>query len=113
MPGARSRSKPVRGWIDAQSVGALDASDVVDRLGLAAVAAELAGRYDVEARIALATASVSHTQLPFAEQIDFFRSKLNLPTESWTDIWQSEHDRAFVVAGRHARRVAVRPARGG
>lgn len=98
LEGARSLDE-ARGWFGVRSVGALDVSDVAARLGLAAVAAELAGRYDVEARIALATASVSHTQLPFAEQIEFFRSKLNLPTESWTDIWQSEHDRAFVVAG--------------
>lgn len=37
--------------------------------------------------------------LPFQEQIDFFRQKLNLPTERWDDIWQAQHDRAFVVAG--------------
>jgi len=37
--------------------------------------------------------------LPFAEQVDFFRAKLNLPTEKWTDIWKGAHDRAFVVAG--------------
>jgi len=36
---------------------------------------------------------------PFAEQIDFFRQKFNLPTARWDDIWQSAHDRAFVVAG--------------
>lgn len=36
---------------------------------------------------------------PFAEQIAFFRQKLNLPTERWDDIWQAAHDRAFVVAG--------------
>ena len=36
---------------------------------------------------------------PFAEQIDFFRQKLNLPTEHWDDIMRSAHDRAFVVAG--------------
>lgn len=35
----------------------------------------------------------------FQEQIDFFRSKLNLPTVRWDDIWQSAHDRAFMVAG--------------
>lgn len=35
----------------------------------------------------------------FQEQIDFFRSKLNLPTERWDDIWQGAHDRAFMVAG--------------
>lgn len=37
--------------------------------------------------------------LPFAEQIAFFRQKLKLPTAAWDDIWQSAHDRAFVVAG--------------
>ena len=37
--------------------------------------------------------------LPFAEQLDFFRRKLNLPSERWDDIWQAAHDRAFVVAG--------------
>lgn len=37
--------------------------------------------------------------LLFQEQIDFFRQKLNLPTERWDDIWKSAHDRAFVVAG--------------
>lgn len=35
----------------------------------------------------------------FQEQIDFFRKKLNLPTERWDDIWQGAHDRAFIVAG--------------
>lgn len=38
-------------------------------------------------------------RLPFAEQIAFLRQKLNLPTERWTDIERSAHDRAFVVAG--------------
>lgn len=37
--------------------------------------------------------------LPFAEQIEFFRSKLNLPTRRWDDILREAHDRAFVVAG--------------
>lgn len=35
----------------------------------------------------------------FQEQIDFFRKKLNLPTDRWDDIWQGAHDRAFIVAG--------------
>jgi uncharacterized protein with gpF-like domain len=43
--------------------------------------------------------AVDYGSLPFAEQIDFFRAKLNLPTASWTDIWQEMHDRSFVVAG--------------
>lgn len=36
---------------------------------------------------------------PFQEQLAFFRAKLNLPSERWDDVWQSAHDRAFVVAG--------------
>jgi len=36
---------------------------------------------------------------PFAEQLDFFRKKLNLPTEAWDDIERMAHDRAFIVAG--------------
>ncbi|MBK9441405.1 MAG: virion morphogenesis protein [Comamonadaceae bacterium] len=35
----------------------------------------------------------------FQEQIDFFRKKLNLPTERWNDIESAAHDRAFIVAG--------------
>jgi hypothetical protein len=35
----------------------------------------------------------------FQEQIDFFKKKLNLPTQRWDDIWQGAHDRAFIVAG--------------
>ena len=35
----------------------------------------------------------------FAEQIAFFRQKLNLPTEAWDDIERAAHDRAFIVAG--------------
>ncbi len=37
--------------------------------------------------------------LPFQEQIDFFRQKLNLGTAAWDDIRHAAHDRAFVVAG--------------
>jgi len=37
--------------------------------------------------------------LPFKEQIAYFRDKVNLPTESWTDIWEGMHSRAFVIAG--------------
>ena len=37
--------------------------------------------------------------LPFAEQVEFFRNKLNLPTERWDDLLHEAHDRSFVVAG--------------
>ncbi len=43
--------------------------------------------------------------LPFEAQIAFFRRKLALPTRAWTDVWQSGHDHAFVVAGAY--RIAL------
>jgi hypothetical protein len=43
--------------------------------------------------------SVNYGSVPFQEQIQFFRRKLNIPTESWTDIYGQEHDWAFMVAG--------------
>lgn len=36
---------------------------------------------------------------PFVEQVEFFRKKLNLPSERWDDIKKSAHDRGFIVAG--------------
>ncbi|MDR2188916.1 MAG: hypothetical protein LBE62_12900 [Azonexus sp.] len=39
------------------------------------------------------------TPLHFTEAIDFYRQKIRLPSESWTDIWQEHHAHAFVVAG--------------
>lgn len=38
-------------------------------------------------------------QLPFTEAIDFYKSKIKLPTSGWTDVWQAQHSHAFVVAG--------------
>ncbi|SDA18147.1 Phage Mu protein F like protein [Pseudomonas sp. NFPP10] len=43
--------------------------------------------------------AVSHGSLPFQEQIDYFRGKTDIPSRTWTDIYQVEHDWAFVVAG--------------
>lgn len=43
--------------------------------------------------------SVKYMDLPFDEAIKSFRQKVNLPTETWQDIWQGMHSRAFVVAG--------------
>ena len=44
-------------------------------------------------------ASTAYGSLGFAEQIQFFRQKIDLPTQRWFDLWQEAHDRAFVVAG--------------
>ncbi|WP_420598630.1 PBECR2 nuclease fold domain-containing protein [Neptuniibacter sp.] len=44
-------------------------------------------------------ADAVYGSVPFREQSEFFRRKLNLPTNHWTDIYNAEHDWAFVVAG--------------
>lgn len=38
---------------------------------------------------------------PFTEQVTAFRQRLGnlVPTAAWDDLWQAEHDRAFMVAG--------------
>lgn len=38
---------------------------------------------------------------PFAEQVDFFRGKAGnlIPSTTWTDVWKSQHDTGFMVAG--------------
>lgn len=42
---------------------------------------------------------INFEKVPFEEAIQYFRDKVKLPTERWTDIWQGMHSRAFVVAG--------------
>jgi hypothetical protein len=44
-------------------------------------------------------AGVGYGTVPFAQQIAFFRRKRNIVTESWLDVWESEHDQGFMVAG--------------
>lgn len=43
--------------------------------------------------------TIAYGSLPFAEQIRFFRAKTNVPTATYTDIYNDEHDWAFMVAG--------------
>lgn len=43
--------------------------------------------------------AASYGSVPFAEQIEFMRRKLAVPTATWTDIYNAEHDWAFMVAG--------------
>jgi len=45
------------------------------------------------------TTSIKQGGTPFQEAIDTFKNKVRLPTSHWTDIWEKEHGRAFVVAG--------------
>lgn len=43
--------------------------------------------------------TTKYKNLPFDEAIKFFKDKVALPTERWTDLWEGMHSRAFVVAG--------------
>ena len=110
-------------WLANLSALPIDATPLADTLGQALVAGALAGRYDVQEKsgmqpneavataslgaesdylrryAALAVDSADSAHLPFQDQIAFFRDKLSLDTTAWTDIWQEQHDVAFVVAG--------------
>lgn len=44
-------------------------------------------------------AQARYGSVPFREQIEFYRRKLNVKTEAWTDIFAAQHDVAFMVAG--------------
>jgi uncharacterized protein with gpF-like domain len=39
--------------------------------------------------------------LPFDEQIAFFRKKLNVPTQKWDDLWKDQHAKGFMIAGAY------------
>lgn len=43
--------------------------------------------------------TASPISLPFDEAIKFFRQKNSMPTETWRDLWEAQHARAFVIAG--------------
>ena len=96
-----------REWLESEARSVMSLGAVTDAVRDAMVAAVLAGRFDVDAPVDVELAEVEfaefasfgHVRLPFAEQIAFFRGKLNLPTAAWTDLWQSRHDEGFVVAG--------------
>lgn len=45
------------------------------------------------------TGTVSALDLPFDEAINFFRQKINIKTQVWTDVYAAAHSRAFMVAG--------------
>ncbi|AUZ85858.1 PBECR2 nuclease fold domain-containing protein [Methylophaga nitratireducenticrescens] len=42
---------------------------------------------------------IKYGSMPFNKAVDAFRDKLNIPTATWTDIYQQQHARAFVIAG--------------
>ena len=106
MPGPRQRgpgwTKPetlayFAGWLESGAID-IDIEDAVESLAEMLAAAHLTGRYDVEIT-PVDLVDEQTARLPFQEQIAFFRDKLNIPTRAWTDLWQQQHDVAFVVAG--------------
>lgn len=45
--------------------------------------------------------------LPFREQSEFLRRKLNMTTEAWTDVYAQQHDYSFMVAGANRNDLVV------
>ena len=98
---ALGESRSLAAFGAALAADAVDAEAVAETLAAALAAEWLRGMSDAadeagESDMALAEGD---GRLPFDERIEFFRAKLSLPTRTWTDIWQDQHDVAFVVAG--------------
>ena len=89
----------LRDRLDRVDARDLDAGDFTNLLARALTVAHLGGRDDVDPERVAAAEDAGGAVLGFDRQIDHFRRKLNLSTRAWTDIWQSQHDKAFVVAG--------------
>ena len=85
-------------WLTDRAVDALDPTPVGEVLGEALTVAFLSGWAD-SAENSPMFAEPSEVYLPFSEQIAFFRNKISLPTRTWTDIYETQHDVGFVVAG--------------
>lgn len=45
------------------------------------------------------TTTLEAAGLPFEEAVDFFRRKVPVHTQHWTDVWRTAHSRGFMVAG--------------
>lgn len=43
--------------------------------------------------------AIEYRNLPFNEAIAFFRNKIDMPSDRWTDVWKDSHDVGFMVAG--------------
>lgn len=43
--------------------------------------------------------NTQYGSMVFQEKIDAFKNKIRLPTATWSDLWQQQHAKAFVVSG--------------
>lgn len=87
-----------RDWLTDRAVDALDSRPLGEVLGDALMVAFLSGWVDSAENNPM-FAEPSEAYLPFREQIAFFRNKISLGTHTWTEIYETQHDVAFVVAG--------------
>lgn len=55
----------------------------------------------------MATKNKADFRVPFDEQINFFKHKVNLPTDNYLDLEGAEHDYAFVVAGANRNDILI------
>ena len=85
----------------------LDSKPLAESLEQGVLLAELAGRYAVlqetgDAAFAAGFAEdggIRYGGQPFKEAVEFFRAKVNVPTEGWRDLMKEGHDTGFMVAG--------------
>lgn len=47
----------------------------------------------------MATVRGIYGAAPFDEAVEFFRKKLNMPSNRWDDLWKEQHAKGFMVAG--------------
>jgi SPP1 gp7 family putative phage head morphogenesis protein len=77
----------------------IDVTSFAELLRDALLLSQLKGTYDVLNRTPQIAASAIFGNLPFQEAIDYFKRKINIPTQTWHDLYGTMHARAFVVAG--------------
>jgi len=78
---------------------------LVDLLASAFTASYLVGEYESvlnrssNLKSTTKASEADYKDLPFAEAIEYFKNKLNKPSNYWYDFLRDQHSRAFVVAG--------------
>lgn len=79
----------------------LKIDQIAELLPRAAIVARLTGRTEVmnEVTGGEEVQFAESISLPFDQAIKFFKQKLSITSETWTDLWQGEHSRQFTVAG--------------
>ncbi len=77
----------------------LNTLPIAAAIGDAQILSNLTGRDEIMTDLALNAEQAQPVSLPFEEAINFFRQKLGMQSATWSEIYASEHDHAFTVAG--------------